>query len=331
MPTRTGASAIIPITLPTPFPVGPVHCYLLMAEPITLIDCGVGSPAGRAALVQALAAHGLAPGDIRRVLLTHGHADHLGLAAWLQEQGAEVWLHPLDLGKALHQDWYLRGQQALMAAAGVPAAMVEQVAQLLGQARRLAPALAPDCRLLADGGAVPFAGFDLIPLHTPGHCIGHVAFWWEQEGILFSGDLLLAGISPNPLAEPLAGGGRALPLAQFLASLERVAALCQERPEGAAPPVRRAYPGHGPVVAEPGALVAQYRDLHARRLEQVAGALPPGGTTAFALARQFYPHVQAWDIYLALSEVLAHLDLLVARGRARVTAGEGGVERYELT
>lgn len=318
MSPRTTAPSIIPITLPTPFAVGPVNCYLLRADPITLIDCGVGYGESRAALVRALAEHGLQPQDVRRLLLTHGHIDHLGQAAWFQSLGAEVWVHPLDLGKALHEEWYAEGQRGILAAGGVPLPVVQNVETVLLQGRRLSPALLPGYRLLAAGDRIPFDGFDLQVLHVPGHCIGHVAYWWEETGALFSGDLLLEGISPNPLAEPLAAGGRALTLEQFLGSLALVSGL-----KAAA-----AYPGHGPVVTAPDALITLYRSLHAQRLDQMAAVLPPEGVTAYSLAQRFYPRVQDWNIYLSLSEVLAHLDLLAAQGRARVAGAEAGVQRY---
>jgi len=68
------------LPLPTPFPVGPVNAYLAEGEPLTLIDTGPKDDATRAALAAALKVHGHRLEDIRRIILTHHHVDHVGLA-----------------------------------------------------------------------------------------------------------------------------------------------------------------------------------------------------------------------------------------------------------
>jgi len=77
-----------------------VHVYVIRQDPVTLIDTGVDIPESREALIDGLKQHGLTARDIRRVLLTHAHVDHMGLAAWVREEsGAEIWLHPDEAGK----------------------------------------------------------------------------------------------------------------------------------------------------------------------------------------------------------------------------------------
>jgi len=91
---------IHPISIPTPFPVGPVNAYLLPEEPVTLVDTGPKTAAARAALEQGLAAAGVPLRAVRRIILTHGHTDHFGLAATLvAETGATVYAHPDDTPK----------------------------------------------------------------------------------------------------------------------------------------------------------------------------------------------------------------------------------------
>ena len=124
------------ITLPTPFPVGPVHAYLVQGDPLTLIDTGPQTPAALAALQAGLAEHGVLLGDIQRVIITHAHADHYGLVGTIvAASGAEVWAHPL--AQPLIEGWtsYLAPREQfwldLLLAAGVPAALAEKTAQSL--------------------------------------------------------------------------------------------------------------------------------------------------------------------------------------------------------
>ncbi len=86
------------ISLPTPFPVGPVNVYLAEGEPLTLVDAGPRYAPAREALEAALAGHGYRVADLRRIVLSHAHPDHCGLAAELARvSGAEVLTHAASL------------------------------------------------------------------------------------------------------------------------------------------------------------------------------------------------------------------------------------------
>src|SRR5713226_2177804 len=78
---RPAPSFVRTLSVPTPFPVGPVNVHLIKREPITLIDSGPLTEEAWDALVAGLRVEGLTVRDIQRVLLTHGHHDHFGLAA----------------------------------------------------------------------------------------------------------------------------------------------------------------------------------------------------------------------------------------------------------
>ena len=88
------------LELPTPFPVGPVNAYLLRGDPLTLVDTGPKTVEAQTALERGVAAAGARLKDIRRILLTHGHTDHAGNAAWVaQRSGAPVHVHEGDRAK----------------------------------------------------------------------------------------------------------------------------------------------------------------------------------------------------------------------------------------
>jgi len=113
------------IVLPTPYKVGTVNCYVSLTEPVTLIDTGIKGAESRAALEAELAALDLRVSDLRRVIITHAHADHYGQAAEIvRASNAEVWTHrhnrvPLEAYETIRAErnaFYVQ----IMIEAGVP-------------------------------------------------------------------------------------------------------------------------------------------------------------------------------------------------------------------
>ncbi|MBN1813873.1 MAG: MBL fold metallo-hydrolase, partial [Anaerolineae bacterium] len=101
MKIATSLQHLHAIELPTPFPVGPVTVYLSDArgEPLTLVDTGPHSSRTRTALDAGLAALGYVVSDLDRIVVTHAHADHFGLAAALKaESDAQVVTHVWNVG-----------------------------------------------------------------------------------------------------------------------------------------------------------------------------------------------------------------------------------------
>lgn len=314
---------IIAIPLPTPWPaVGDVHTYLIQNDPITLVDTGVNTPESRQALLAGLQSAGVRPQDIKRLLVTHAHLDHSGQAAWLQAEAAtEVWLHPHEAGKASLPAWWLKGRQRILDDCGVPSETQALIHESWERGRHIALPLTA-WNSLHDGQRYEFDGGALEAVHLPGHAPGHTGFWEAATGRLIGGDHLLEQVTPNPIAEPLPAGHpgavshaphRALTLGQFLGALDRVMAM----------PVKQVLPGHGPVIENHVTVAQRYVASHERRLTRLHGRLADG-RTVYQLTREVYPWVKEYNIFLALSEVLAHLDLLVTQGRAAVEPGPAG-------
>src|ERR1700742_3009961 len=91
---------IIPLSIPTPFYVGPVNVYLIREDPLTLIDVGPKTDEAARALREKLGSHGVKFSDVRRIVLTHAHEDHCGLAKRVRDeaQDAEVLIHDWETG-----------------------------------------------------------------------------------------------------------------------------------------------------------------------------------------------------------------------------------------
>src|SRR5262245_54128 len=82
------------LVIPTPFPVGPINIYLVIEDPITLVDTGPKTDEAIAALREQLRNLGFKTESIKRIILTHTHEDHCGLAGMLQsESDARVYVH----------------------------------------------------------------------------------------------------------------------------------------------------------------------------------------------------------------------------------------------
>ena len=79
------------LSIPTPFMVGRVNCYLIDDDPLTLVDCGPNSGKALDELERALRGHGRRIEDLERIVVTHQHIDHVGLLSILaRRSGAEV-------------------------------------------------------------------------------------------------------------------------------------------------------------------------------------------------------------------------------------------------
>ncbi|HEX6293471.1 MAG TPA: MBL fold metallo-hydrolase [Herpetosiphonaceae bacterium] len=143
--------------------------YLLAGDEPTLIDCG--STEGYAALRSNLAELGYQPRDIRRVIATHGHWDHISAMNLLREESdAQLLLHPADRQPVESGDW--DATSAFLYDRPFPPTRVD--------------------RLLHDGDVLDVCGYRMHVYHTPGHSPGCVSFWLEINGlkVLIAGDTL---------------------------------------------------------------------------------------------------------------------------------------------
>src|SRR5260370_33148544 len=133
---------IVPISLPTPFYIGPVNVYLIPEDPVTLIDTGPKTKEAVETLRMALRAAGVAVSDIRRIVLTHAHEDHCGLARTLRDEarGADVLVHNWDTGLRDGRLEYEDHRQ-LLVRAGVPPADIEAMRKVYDGVREFADSL----------------------------------------------------------------------------------------------------------------------------------------------------------------------------------------------
>jgi glyoxylase-like metal-dependent hydrolase (beta-lactamase superfamily II) len=315
------AEGIRRITVPTPWPIGPVNVHLIEDEPLTLVDTGPAAPRSLAALEAGLAAAGHRVEDLERIVLTHQHIDHTGAAAALvRRSGAEVWaLDALAPWLASYPEAQVRDDRValeIMRRHGAPSDAVAAVAADLMVDVAFSEAVRVD-RGVAEGDVVPFADRALRVLHLPGHSPSDTAFLDERRRVLLAGDVLLGHMSAKPvLAVPLGldwPSGRPPGLAAQAASLRRVAALSGHA----------VLPGHGATVPDAAALARRRLASIDRRSEDVAAALARRGTaTAADIAAELWPATPPDLRQFPLNETVGHLGMLAAEGRATETLGD---------
>lgn len=298
--------------------MGPVNAYLLPGPPVTLVDCGPKTDQALAALRDGLARAGLTLAQVERLIITHGHVDHFGLAATVAAaSGAEVYAHQAEVPKMNADRAFIEPMRGFLTEAGFEPSVGDMLLEALRRYRGQFDAVIPQ-HLLGDGDRLPLADRTLEVLHTPGHAQGHICLWDGEA--LISGDLLLEEISPNPVIEFAPDGARLRTLPALVRSLRRVEAL--------APAV--AYPGHGEVIVGPAPRARELLRHHAERRERLAALLGGRPWTLRELAAAWYPDLDRFNLFLGLSEVLGHLDLLEDDGRLTVERRDG-ILHYTLS
>lgn len=333
--TEPGLYSVAPgvYRIPLPMPndgLRAVNVYALTdGDSLTLVDSGWALDEAHARLASALSGIGAGLADIDRFLITHIHRDHYSLAVELRRKyGTPV---ALGAGERTTLDTVsqpgrmpMADQVALLRQAG-GAPVVDALAALFGSVPAQDDSLweQPDDWL--EPGRTPAAGGrSLEVVHTPGHTAGHVVFDDADAGLLFTGDHVLPHITPSI---GLHAAPPPLPLRDFLASLASVRA----RPD------RRMLPAHGPVSPSVHARVDELLDHHERRFDRIAATVADGAHTAYEVASrltwtrraQALDELDPFNRMLAVLEVAAHLDVLVARETVTVETGEDGVRRFD--
>jgi glyoxylase-like metal-dependent hydrolase (beta-lactamase superfamily II) len=321
------AQGIHRLAIPTPFQVGRVNAYLIEDSPLTLVDSGPNSGKALDELEQALAARGHAIEDIELLVITHQHIDHFGVASILaRRSGAEVAaleaLAPYlrDFRGAAELDDRFAEQTMLLH--GIPADVVTALRAVSTSFRAWGSAVEVT-RPLRDGEELRLRDRSLRVLHRPGHSPSDTVFHDEARSLMLVADHLIKHISSNPLlARPLGAGPdfagpRPRSLVDYMASLR----LTREMP------LSLVLPGHGEPIADHVALIDQRLRLHDRRAEKIYGLIAARPRTAHEIAIELWGNVAVTQAYLTLSEVLGHVDLLLADGRV-VEVQADGVVRF---
>lgn len=308
---------IVPISLPTPFYIGPVNVYLIAEDPITLIDTGPKTKEAREALLDGLRQARVRVADIRRIVLTHAHEDHCGLARSLRDEAkdAEVLVHGWETGHRVGRLEY-QEHRALLERAGVTPDEIESMRKVYEGVRQYADSFADgEYGELRDDEELEFDSGALRVVHTPGHTPGSCSFVREADRTIFAGDCVLKRVTPNPILspDPIDPSKRFASLAEYLVSLARLRTFAPTLVHG----------GHGAPVHDFEELFNRYFRAIRERQAEVIQLVPKQGTTAFEVARQMFPAADDVHRFLAVSEAVAHLDLAHSEGKIALELADG--------
>jgi glyoxylase-like metal-dependent hydrolase (beta-lactamase superfamily II) len=314
---------IVPLAVPTPFYVGDVNVYLIREDPLTLIDVGPKTKEAAAALREKLRREGVEFKDVRRIVLTHAHEDHCGLARTVRDEAknAEIFVHGWETG-------HLFGRLAreehhkLMTRAGVPEGVFREMQSLYGEISLLTDALGDgEFSELRDEQDLEFAGGFLKVLHTPGHTPGSCSFVREANRTIICGDCVLKRITPNPIVspDPVDQEKRFKSLAEYLVSLAKIRSYSPTL----------LYGGHGEPIHDFEEIFNRYVRAIDERQRHVVSLVTSDGVTAFETARKLFPKSIDQDVhrFLAVSEAIAHLDYAESEGKIAIEMKQG-VEVY---
>lgn len=295
-----------------PFELKHVNVYLLRdGDNFTLIDTGLQTEESRQALNQTLATLRVRVERITRILITHIHPDHFGLAGELRERsGAELVIHRLEV--SLMEPRYARAEDLVYDVAkwlslnGVPEEEAEFIKTASMAAREYVSVVEPDT-LLEGAERLPVDDSEIEVIWTPGHSPGHCCFYWEARRLLFSGDHLLPKISPNIGLHPQSGAD---PLDDYVSSLERIRRL----------EIETVLPAHGDPFYDHRSRIAEIIEHHEARKAAVVRLAGDGAKSGWQLASGLFQGIMQRNVFqqrLALQETLAHCQSLAVEGRLR--------------
>jgi len=333
------APGVLWLRMGLPFALDHINLWLLrdqlpdpartgvLQEGWTVVDCGIDNEATRKAWL-TIEKEDLQGLPILRVLVTHMHPDHMGLAHWLCER----WNAPLWMSTGEYQSAVL-AQSGVSNFGGEPTMQFyaahgwnkqEDLLQIKARVGYY-PGMVPQVpqayvRLMADD-TVTIGGQDWRCISGFGHSPEHMALHNAQSQILISGDMLLPSISTNVSVYAQEPQGNALQL--FLDSLTKMQHL---------PDSTLVLPSHGRPFKGAARRIAQLRAHHDERLSELLQACTAQALSAHdALPALFKRPLNVHQTTFAMGESVAHLHMLWLSGQLRRELGADGIYRFSRT
>ncbi|WP_153076464.1 MBL fold metallo-hydrolase [Paraburkholderia bonniea] len=328
------APGVFWLRMPLPFALDHINLWLLRDEidgqrGWTVVDCGIATDTIKAHWEHVFE-HVLEGLPVLRVIVTHCHPDHLGLAHWLCEGGehrrwsVRLWM---SLGEYMMGRVMAAGDSGAGGAGAArhfarhgvsDEASLASLRQRQGYYAELVPAMPQQYRRMRDGDRLLIGGETWHVVTGFGHSPEHCALHCERAGVLISGDMVLPRISTNVSVFDIEPEGN--PLALYLEALGRYETML---------PDTLALPSHGKPFRGVQIRIRQLREHHAARLEEVraACAVQPQ-SAADIVPMMFRRRLDLHQMTFALGEALAHLHLLWLAGELTRMQDAAGVWRF---
>ncbi len=298
-------------------PLGKTFSYLLL-DSNTLIDTGVPTEEAYQGLKDQLNEYGLKPEDIKRVIITHLHNDHIGLVERLREHGAEVWASIVakERQEMMVKEWEnlyenTLNELDLFGGQEYKSNITRNRYVFKSDVKPI-----PIDRYLQDGEKITLGGLELKAIWTPGHSYEHICLLNQAQRILFSGDHVLPKITSHVALYSYRNHD---PLNEYLTSLAKVEDL----------DVDTILPGHEWVFNDLKPRVQQLYVHHRNRLDEMKATLEDGPQTVYDVGRQVHwesrpwPEMIFWTKRMAATETYAHLVYMRNKGEVTETLRDG--------
>lgn len=317
------------IELPLPgHGIGHVNVVVMAVEDgITLIDSGWGDEDVWNRLTDAIQTLGSRIERVSRLVTTHYHADHCGASRMFQMRtGATVTMHRADAAniddRYISRTPYVAETLAWIDEVGAPTEIrhsaLAQVDELGGH---VIP-FVPDRVIHGADTAADEANPEVKLIHTPGHTAGHICVFDARTGILATGDALFARINTSPVLRPQSTDN---PVGDYLNALDLISSL----------PARLVVPGHLEPFTDLDGRIAQVREYHRRRLDEVLQLVRDTESTVWEVAslvrrRRPWAALSEPARTTATAETHAHLRHLEINGRI-IRQDANGAVRWTAT
>lgn len=311
----------IRIELPTLYGMKSVNAYLFLSPEPVLIDCGEKSVASWEALQSGLSIYGLSVKDLKKVIITHAHVDHMGMAAKVAEESdAEIWVNEYSYDWAINTKEMWGNRIKLMKKqflgdldkneeTKAMSQMLETFTSIVVNAWDKLPV--DRVKVFPMSGTINMGGTDWQIIYAPGHSITQTCFYQKEKKWLIAGDAVLR-ITPTPVFDFSIDNPeiRVNSLATMIETFQKLAKLS----------IDKVFPGHyEPFGAHDQLLQSQLDRIQSRKEETYT--LIEGGKNRF---------FQLFDILYVnrlnmpgMSMLRGYLDLLIAEKRIEEVTTEG--------
>jgi len=323
--TMAVAEGVYWLRMPLPFALDHINLWLLEDDNgLTIVDTGLNT-AEIKALWNALLDSPPLDRGVTRIVITHHHPDHIGLAGWLRERtGTQITITQTEWLTAHHyyndvEAAIRENMLAFYAEHGLDEPRLQTMRELGNRYRQVVSPPPTAYHVMRGGEPLRIGGREWQVMIGRGHAPEHACLYCREQKLLIAGDQVLPKITPNIMlsaAEPYAN-----PLQDYLTSFDAFAPLAADT---------LVLPSHGRPFLNLHARIAQLKHHHHERLAVLAEHLAMPHSAAELLPRLFRRPLDAHQLMFAMGESLAHLALLRANGEV-VEENREGIRYFQQT